>query len=822
MTETEKRAPYILLVEDDRGTVMLAAKRLAGLWYKVKEANSAEAALAAIKEAPPVLMLLDYSLPGKNALEFVDELKARGEVCPPFIVMTGHGGEDVAVSMLRAGARDYLIKNNNFLELLPAVVKRVLAELEAAGRLEAAGLAIRESEDRYRSLFNQARDSIMLLEPLPGGLPLIWDANEAALAMHGYSSEELIGKSISVLDQEIPASAVKERLKQAQTPAGALFETRHRRKDGSFLDVQVSLKSMLIGGRSLLLDISRDITEKKRYTEVLQEAVQMQSVLNEMMKRSLLNMPLRDKLEANLAALLAAHWLSPDLKGAVFLTAPGGNELVLTAQKGLPPELLACCAKVPLGRCLCGQAAASGRAVSARSVGPEHQITYEGMEPHGHFCAPIMAEGKVLGVLNVYLEAGSVLTESQERFIKAAADVMAENIIRSRVEEQFSQAQKMEAVGLLAGGIAHDFNNILTAIKGYCTLVTNSLIPEDPSREDMREIMTAADRASALTRQLLAFGRRQIMVLKVLDLNKTIGDMMNMLRRIMGENVPLSVKLFPSPCPAKVDPGQIEQVIVNLVVNARDAVANGGEITLETEVLVPADNFFSARPDLPRGKYVRVIVRDTGCGMSEEVKGRIFEPFFTTKAAGKGTGLGLPTVFGIVKQSGGEIQVESELGKGTAFFIYLPLAEAAPADAEKEKAPEVPAKGHETVMLVEDEESLRRLGERVLSAAGYTVIAAADGPAALKLMEKRGKPVDLLMTDIVMPGMSGQELALELRRRKLAGRVLYTSGYTDDSAAFKGTPAPGMAFIYKPYAVDALLQKLREVLDAAPDKAASP
>ena len=730
--------------------------------------------------------------------------------------MTGHSGEDVAISMLRAGARDYLIKDNNFLELLFPVVERVLAEVETSVRLEEAAKALQESEGRYRSLFDNARDSILLLNPRPGAPPVIWDANAAALRMHGYTIEELLGKPISFLDEAVSEAVIMERARKVMAPEGAVFEARHRRKNGSILYLEASVKTILLGGKKLLFDISRDITEKKRYTKVLQEVVQMHSVLNAMMKQSLGNIPLREKLDANLSALVSAHWLTADMKGAVFLATPGGNELVMAAYKGLPPELVALCSKVPYGRCLCGQAAASGQAVTSCRVGPEHHITYEGMPPHGHYCAPIKAEGKVLGVLNIYLKEGNTLTKTQEGFIKAAANVMAENIMRSRVEEQFSQAQKMEAVGLLAGGIAHDFNNIMTAIKGYCTLVTNALIPEDPSREDMREIMTAADRASALTRQLLAFGRRQLLLPKVLDLNKTIADMMNMLKRIMGENVPLSVKLLPSPCFVKVDPGQLEQVIVNLVVNARDAVANGGEITLETGILLPPDKFFSGRPDLQRGEYVCIKVRDTGCGMSEAVRSRIFEPFFTTKAPGKGTGLGLPTVFGIVRQSGGEITVESELGKGTSFLIYLPLAEGRAAETPIADRAVATVKGHETVLLVEDEDSLRRLGERVLKAGGYTVLSAGDGQAALKLMEARGEAVDLLLTYIVMPGMSGLELARELTGRKLAKRVLYTSGYSDASPGRGGLPEPGASFIYKPYAVDALLQKLREVLDGPP------
>jgi len=454
-------------------------------------------------------------------------------------------------------------------------------------------------------------------------------------------------------------------------------------------------------------------------------------------------------------------------------------------------------------------------------------------------CLSLVYHGRVEGYLAVSVEASQTIgKEEQELFQDVAGDAavalhslaQVETVRRSdekraAAEAQLQQAQKMEAVGLLAGGVAHDFNNILTAIKCNAGFIEKDLPPGDAKLADTREILDAVERAIALTRQLLAFSRRQILAPRVVDINGLLGNMTNMLRRIIGEDIVLETRLFSAPCPALVDQGQIEQVIMNLAVNARDAMSpsdgdkpGGGTLILETELIHPPEEFFSARPELPAGPLVRLKVRDTGTGMSEEVKSRIFEPFFTTKEQGKGTGLGLSMVFGIVKQSRGEIEIESEPGKGTTFLVYLP-AEACLKDERKDREKEAPAKGCETVLLVEDEESLRRLGERVLRAGGYAVLVAADGQAALKLMEARGKPVDLLLTDVEMPGLGGRELALELMRRKLVGRVLYMSGYTDDAIVKHGVLEPGIAFICKPFTANAVTQKLREVLDGPAEQA---
>jgi PAS domain S-box-containing protein len=385
-----------------------------------------------------------------------------------------------------------------------------------------------------------------------------------------------------------------------------------------------------------------------------------------------------------------------------------------------------------------------------------------------------------------------------------------------QLETQLRQSQKMDAIGSLAGGIAHDFNNILSAISGYCGLLAKSLPAGQQAGEDVQEILKAADRGATLTRQLLAFSRRQAISPTLIDVNKAICDMTKMLRRLVGEELKLSTRLFHAPCRVKADPGQLEQVVMNLVLNARDASAKNGEIILGTEIL-SADERARICPALPPGPLVRLTVTDKGCGMSEEVLGRIFEPFFTTKPAGSGTGLGLSVVFGIVKQNGAEIEVQSSPGKGSVFCVYFPLAATEPqADGS---AQATPAGGTETVLLVDDDEAMRRIGTRLLKAFGYEVLCAADGKEALELMTRRGKPADLLITDVVMPGMSGRELARELARLKLAGRTLYMSGYTDDAIMEHGVLEPGIAFLYKPFSSDGLAAKVREILDGPPGQA---
>ena len=386
---------------------------------------------------------------------------------------------------------------------------------------------------------------------------------------------------------------------------------------------------------------------------------------------------------------------------------------------------------------------------------------------------------------------------------------------RRNLEEQVMLSQKMEAIGRLAGGVAHDFNNILTAIGGYSDLLLADLPPDDRRRHDVEEIHQATQRAAALTQQLLAFSRRQVLQPKVINLNALVPDIEKMLRRLIGEDILFATVLHPRLGNVRADPGQLEQVIVNLAVNARDAMRDGGRLTIETRNVELDEAYTAEHPAVKSGRYVMLAVTDTGVGMDEETKARIFEPFFTTKVRGKGTGLGLATVYGIVRQTGGHIWPYSEPGRGTTMRVYLPRVDAPadPIEHPKDAAPET-LRGSETILVVEDEAPVRAVTRQLLERNGYTVLEAPDGPAALALVdaEEGGRHIDLLLTDVIMPGMSGRELAAQLNARRPNVRVLFMSGYTDDAVVRHGMLEPGLAYLEKPFRPTALLRKVRGVL----------
>jgi two-component system cell cycle sensor histidine kinase/response regulator CckA len=382
---------------------------------------------------------------------------------------------------------------------------------------------------------------------------------------------------------------------------------------------------------------------------------------------------------------------------------------------------------------------------------------------------------------------------------------------RHTLEAQFQQAQKMEAVGRLAGGVAHDFNNLLTAILGYCELLLTDTGPDDPRRQDIAEIQKAGTSAAGLTRQLLAFSRKQIIQPTLLDLNEIVSGLRAMVGRLIGEDVTIRLGLAPEPALVKADRGQVEQVLLNLAVNARDAMPKGGTLTIETANVELDENYTRTHLSVTPGKYVRLTVSDTGTGMTAEVQARLFEPFFTTKEVGKGTGLGLATVHGVVARSGGSVGVYSELGTGTSFKVYLPRAAAEDSVPKPIPAPAPSATRKHTILVVEDAEGLRELARRLLKQHGYTVLVAANAQEALRLFDVN-ESIDVLLTDVVMPGTSGPELSRQLIERRPGLKVIYMSGYTDEAIVQHGVLNPGIALLNKPFTSDALERKIREVL----------
>ena len=387
---------------------------------------------------------------------------------------------------------------------------------------------------------------------------------------------------------------------------------------------------------------------------------------------------------------------------------------------------------------------------------------------------------------------------------------------RKQLEEQLLQSQKMEAVGQLAGGVAHDFNNILTAIVGYTDLLTAEFAANSRQLEDLEEIRKAAGRAAALTRQLLSFSRKQVLEPRIVDVNGVVMNLDKMLRSLLSENIALKIQLADDLDAARVDPNQLEQVIMNLAINARDAMPNGGTLTIETANATLDENYAAKHVSVIPGDYVMLAVTDTGCGMSEATQARIFEPFFTTKPAGRGTGLGLSTVYGIAKQSGGNIWLYSEPAKGTTFKIYVPALDALPEDIGKTAPVEAARQGSGTVLLVEDDEQLRRLTHRALATQGYVVLEADGGRSALDIAGRHQGPIDLLLTDLVMPDTNGRKLADTLRAARPGLRVLFMSGYPDSAIVNHGMLEAGVAYLAKPFTTEAVTRKVSEVLKAGP------
>jgi PAS domain S-box-containing protein len=423
-------------------------------------------------------------------------------------------------------------------------------------------------------------------------------------------------------------------------------------------------------------------------------------------------------------------------------------------------------------------------------------------------------DGRPLWVLG-----SASLIEAEEGKPASIEGTLIDITERKRLEEQLRQSVKMEAVGRLAGGVAHDFNNLLTAMLGYSDLVLEGLPPNSQLSRYAAEVKKAGQRASSLTRQLLAFSRQQVLAPQVLNLNAVVADVQKMLRRLIGEDIDLAISLDPQLGDVKADPGQIEQVILNLVVNSRDAMPQGGRLSIETanvELSDGSDVAVFEQVNVRAGKYVMLAISDSGCGMDAETQTHMFEPFFTTKGKDKGTGLGLSMVYGIVKQSDGCIAVRSEPGQGATFKVYLPCVKQNSAGAKPREAPSSERQGSETILLVEDEDGVRELARMVLIAKGYNVLVASSGEEAIEISKKHTGPIPLMVTDVIMPRISGQDLARQLATARPETKVLYMSGYTGGAIGRPEISNSESAFLQKPFTSEALIRTIRDILDGGP------
>ncbi len=681
-----------------------------------------------------------------------------------------------------------------------------------------AEAALRDSEERYRSLVEGMTEALVAID-LEGRIRT-W--NRGAVEIFGFSASEALGQHYRIFCpgdfRESQRASVEAALNDGR---GSRYESVRMRKDGMRIPVDVTLSALrdsqgkLIG----LTAILRDVTTRARAE---QQARRHQRIAN--MNHRIANVFLTAPADQTYADVLDIVLETLDSPLGLFGYIRDDGDLVCPSMTGEVWDRL----RVPGRDIVFPKTKWSG--LWGRSLLQATTVmANEGLKvPGGHLplaCAiavPIVHGGTVIGQVCVANKDGGYDDRDREMLESAAAQtapVLAARLdkerqrkVHAQLEEQLRQSQKMEAVGRLAGGVAHDFNNLLTVINSYAELVLDSLDERDPLRGDVGQIAEAGERARLLTRQLLAFSRKQVLEPRVLDLNDVVLQLERMLRRLIGEDIEFLTTLHPGLRKVYADPGQIEQVLMNLVINARDAMPQGGKLTVETANAEVDDDRASKHLDLPAGDYVLIAVTDSGVGMTPEVKSRIFEPFFTTKGKGRSTGLGLATVYGIVKQSGATITVYSEPDRGTTFKIYLPSVQQQVTPLPK---PERPAdtRGTETVLVVEDEPAVRDLVRRTLVSAGYQVLAAADGHEALAVSERHDGDIHLVLTDVVMPRMSGKALADRLAAARPACRVLYMSGYTENAIVHHGVLKEGTQFLAKPFLAPQLLGKVREVLD---------
>jgi two-component system cell cycle sensor histidine kinase/response regulator CckA len=753
----------VLILEDNLDDAKLCLSELARADFEVDSdiASNSQEFMALIKAQPYDLILADYGLPDWTGVEALRWLRKSGYTTP-FILVTGTLGDDVAVECIKEGAADYVLKHK--LDCLARACRRAVDEATVLAQRDRAEAELRDSEHQYKLLFDTSpapmwvfdRETLCFLA-----------VNEAAVRHYGFSREEFLAMTIRDVRPKDETLDPVEVLLPYGEGAGRVEAWRHRKKNGALMEVEITSNSLIFAGKPAELVLAHDITNLIDNLEQLRQS-------EERFAKAFRSSP----LPITISTRAEGRYL--DVNDAFLKMVGSTREEVVGSKVGdikvwIDPE----------GRgAMLQQLAETGsvRAFPAKFGTPSGDIRI------------------------VEISAELIDINGVPCLLAITHDVSEEK----RLEEQFRQAQKMEAVGRLAGGIAHDFNNMLSVIIGYSELLQDRF-ESGPSRKAADEIKKAAERTVSLTRQLLAFSRRQVLSPRIMDLNITIANLATMLTRMIGEDIELVLAPMPALGCVKADPAQVEQIIMNLVVNARDAMPQGGKVVIATSNLeVDSSNTYE-HPSVRPGSYVLLAVSDTGSGMSETTKLHIFEPFFTTKGPGKGTGLGLSMVYGVVNQSGGYIWVDSAPGKGTTFRIYFPrVNEAATVEPRKVEFPMV--KGSETILLVEDEESLRLLTASSLESNGYKVLQAGGGEEGIRLAKQHGH-IDLLMTDVVMPGLSGRDLAALLRLSLPQVKLLYISGYTGDVISQHGVLETDATLLEKPFTKSALLNRVRMVLD---------
>ena len=661
-----------------------------------------------------------------------------------------------------------------------------------------------------------ARTMGLLLDAAPEALVtvdergLIVLVNRRTELLFGYSREELVGQSIEILVPERIRSARPDQrggffADPSSLPMGTRLDLQGLRKDGSEFPSQIVLAPVRAEEGLFVTAAIHDVTGQRQVEARLRSLADATPDAVPASERDLHDASMREANRQSADDLRASErryrriiettnegiWMLDASSKTVFMNGRLHDMLGYGASEAERMDRLDLVHP--------DSHAAFGKSIDRRETASAGQ-------------AEIRLKRKDGSTFWVLLDANPIFENGR---YEGALAMMVDINDRKLFEEQLRHSQKMEAIGSLAGGVAHDFNNVLSVILGYTNLLLDQLEPGDASRADLEEMQSAALRAASLTRQLLAFSRRQVLEPRVLDLNQIAGGMKKMLQRLLGDDIELSLLATRDLGRVYADPGQIEQVIMNLLVNARDAMPRGGQVSIETANVELDPDYAALHLDMVAGSYVMLAMMDTGIGIDNVTQSRMFEPFFTTKEHGKGTGLGLSTVFGIVRQSGGHIWVYSELDVGTTIKIYLPRTEAPPEVSKSVPPPPVTLRGAETVLVVDDEEQVRGVLKTILSRSGYNVLEASSGAAALLLSAQYPQEIQLLLTDVMMPRMNGRELAEHLVPLRPQMKVMYVSGYTENGAVHHGVLTSGIAFLPKPIMPNALLQKVREVLNRA-------
>jgi two-component system cell cycle sensor histidine kinase/response regulator CckA len=722
----------------------------------------------------PDVILSDYTLPrfdGMTALSLARELVPS----IPFLIVTGSVNEETAVGCMKAGATDYLLKSN--LARIGPAIHAALERERAHQEKTRAETALAASERRFRSLVQNSSDLVTIVAP---DSTIIY-ASDSAERIVGYSPVELVGTTLVDYLESTDTDVLRGLLQNSNGKSNGPVEFCLRRADGTPVWLEAVGTNLLTDPtiRGIVLN-ARDVSERKRADLALRESEERY----------------RDLFD-NASDLVCMS----DPAGALLYVNKAWQE-----GTGYSEDQIG---RLQLLDIVHPDSRAQFATVLQRVLAGE-RLDHVELQLVPQVGSPITVEGNL----------SCTFKDGEPSVVRGIYRDITE---RKRVEEQLRRAERMQAAGKLAGGVAHEVNNMMTGVIGFSEFVLRSFDPADPRRADVEEVIRAGTRAADVTRQLLAFTRQQFLRPQVIQINTVVSEMEKMLRHSLGEDKRLDLRLRQDAGQIRADRGQLEQVLINLVLNARDAIDGHGRVTIETGTAV-WDQAYADRHegvDIPLGHYAMLAVTDSGCGMDADLQARIFEPFFTTKAVGQGTGLGLSTVYGIVKQSGGFIWVYSELDRGSVFKVYLPQATPVQTVESPFDLANLPKRGSETILIIEDEDVVRNLASRGLADHGYRVVQAKNGAEALRFVQEHHGVVDLVISDVVMPEMGGRELGQHLALFEPELQILYMSGYTGEDVVQRGLLDPGAPFQQKPFTPGTLASKVRAMLDQRPRATAS-